>query len=85
MVGAVSNVVPVPAAVSRETRKGTWTPARPLRTPELILLNHIEWRWSTYGPGWTMRVYPTSWLRLNGTYATGELAWDELYEKYQAR
>jgi hypothetical protein len=50
--------------------------------PDIDLIDHIEWRWSSLGPGWTMKVYPTSWLRLNGDYTTGELAWDELYAKY---
>jgi len=42
--------------------------------------------WASSSQGWTLKVIPTTWARLNaGGYAVGVAGWDELYSKYKNR
>lgn len=48
----------------------------------LDLIDHVEWRWASYASAWTLKIYPTSWLRFNaGSYQLGASAWQELVAK----
>lgn len=42
--------------------------------------------WASSSQGWTLKVIPTTWARLNaGGYAVGVAGWNELYSKYKNR
>lgn len=56
------------------------------------LIDYAYWDWiprspgGAIGAGWTLRVKPTKWARINGgSYFIGWLGWRELYGKYKNR